>query len=365
MRRSPTLLASLLLVLPALANGCTSSTTPDAGADTGTGSDTSTPPGDSSTSTDTGTAVDSGTFVPGGERFTIDWGPVTAAPGEENTRCVVARMGNPEMVRIGQIINDLGPASHHMIVYRTADTMERLEPFECTPFVDTLDPSEGAPLTVSQSAEETITLPEGVAYTLDVNQMIRLELHYINTTPDPIEVTASTTFVSIAPETFEHEADFLFIGNPDIDIPPRTSWTLGPTYFPLPADLAGSEFFSITGHTHQYGTDVYVETADSASGTGTPVYDVAGWLWDEPETVYHEPAFRVPRGGGFRFTCEYDNTSDNRLGFGESANDEMCFFWAYYYPSQGAKVCVHSDEYSIDICCPGNPLCSLIEDFLM
>ena len=25
--------------------------------------------------------------------------------------------------------------------------------------------------------------------------------------------------------------------------------------------------------------------------------------------------------------------------FGESANDEMCFFWAYYYPSHGTHVC--------------------------
>jgi hypothetical protein len=308
--------------------------------------------------------VDSGTFVPGGERYTLNWGPVSVPAGRENTQCIIARLGNPEQVRIGQIINDLGTASHHMIVYRTADTVEQLAPFDCDPFVDTLDPSSGSPLTVSQSAEETITLPEGVAYTLEPNQMIRLELHYVNTTGATAEVEASSTFVSIAPETFQFEADFLFIGNPDIDIPPRTSWTLGPSFFPIPADLAGVSFFSITGHTHRYGTNVYVETTDSESGTGTPVYDVPGWLWDEPDTIYHDPAFTVSRGGGFRFTCEYDNTSDSRVGLGESANDEMCFFWAYYYPSQGSKVCVHSDDYSIDICCPGSALCSVDEDFL-
>lgn len=321
----------------------------DSGAlDSGGGADTGTPP------------VDAGTFVPGGERFTVNWGPVTAASGEEDTRCIVARMGNAEQVRIGQIINDLGPASHHMIVYRVTDTVEQLTPFACDPFADTLDPSRGSPLTVSQSASETITLPEGVAYTLAADQMIRLELHYINTTPAPVAVAASSTFVSIAPETFQHEADFLFIGNPDIDIPARSTYTVGPSYFPLPGDLAAAEFFSITGHTHQYGTDVTVETTPGAGGAGSPVYDVAGWDWDEPDTVYHDPPFTVPAGGGFRFSCEYDNTSDSNVGFGESANSEMCFFWAYYYPSQGPKVCVHSDEYSVDICCPGSPLCSVI-----
>jgi hypothetical protein len=60
------------------------------------------------------------------------------------------------------------------------------------------------------------------------------------------------------------------------------------------------------------------------------------------------------------------NTSEQSVGFGESANDEMCFFWAYYFPSQGARVCVHSDQVSggIDLCCPGSPLCSLIENML-
>ena len=51
--------------------------------------------------------------------------------------------------------------------------------------------------------------------------------------------------------------------------------------------------------------------------------------------------------------------------FGESALQEMCFLWMYYYPSQGARVCMHSDQNpgggSIDICCPGPSLiCDLI-----
>jgi hypothetical protein len=39
----------------------------------------------------------------------------------------------------------------------------------------------------------------------------------------------------------------------------------------------------------------------------------------------------------------------------------MCFFWAYYYPDKGPKVCFHTDRVAggLDICCPGgSPLCS-------
>jgi len=299
-------------------------------------------------------------------RWTIDWGPVTVSPGSEDTRCVVRRLGNPGTARIGSIHNQLGNSSHHLIVYRTSDAEERPEPFACAPFTDTLDPSVGAPLAVTQRAEETITLPPGVAFSLDEDQMIRLEFHYINLTDEDQEVRARSTFEAISPEEFEHEADFLFIGNPDIRIPARSRATLGPTFFPLPERLHDVNFFSITGHTHRWGTNMQVDTVDAPDGTATSVYAPSRFLWDEPETVYHDPPFQVAPEGGFSFTCEWNNLSDRRVGFGESANNEMCFFWAYYYPSRGAQVCIHTDAYrgGTDVCCPGDALCALLPTFL-
>ena len=43
----------------------------------------------------------------------------------------------------------------------------------------------------------------------------------------------------------------------------------------------------------------------------------------------------------------------------------MCFFWAYYYPSNGSRVCAHTDRFGagFDLCCPdaGTALCSLLD----
>jgi hypothetical protein len=109
------------------------------------------------------------------------------------------------------------------------------------------------------------------------------------------------------------------------------------------------------------GTNVTVAAAETQNGPDKSVYDVPGWLWSEPQTVIHDPPFSVPKGGGFRFTCEYNNTGDQKVGFGEATTDEMCFFWAYYYPSQGSYVCLHTKQIAggYDMCCPGNTLCSL------
>ena len=87
-----------------------------------------------------------------------------------------------------------------------------------------------------------------------------------------------------------------------------------------------------------------VSTATGKTALVDSVYDVPGWLWSEPATVDHAPPFKLPANGGFTFTCNWDNTTTDTVKFGESANDEMCFFWAYYYPSQGDEVCFHTDR---------------------
>jgi hypothetical protein len=313
---------------------------------------------------DAGPVDQADAFVPPEGSFTIDWGPVEAAPGDEFTRCVTKRLDNETAVHIGSIHNVLGAVSHHLIVYRVADGVENDTPTPCAPFTDALDPSQGSPLMITQRHEELLELPEGVAFTFQPHQLIRLEMHYINAGTQPSTLTATSTFIQLPDSEFQNEADFLFIGNPDISIGAHQDFTLGPSYFPMPNDLAGIQIFAITGHEHQWGTGVTVATTTGASGPDTTVYDVDNFNWAEPETVRHDPPFTVPAGGGFRFTCNYRNDSDNAVGFGESANDEMCFFWAYYYPSHGSKVCAHTDMFgSLDLCCPGNPqLCAYLQN---
>ncbi|MEP7122198.1 MAG: hypothetical protein ABJE95_14860 [Byssovorax sp.] len=294
-----------------------------------------------------------------GDSYSVEFGPVTIASGQENTQCVVVKLDNPAMLHVGQIHNELSPGSHHLIVYRTADTMEQLTPFDCQPFADLLKPEKGSPLMVTQKHDDLLTLPKGVAFSFKPQQFLRLEMHYINTTNADIQVHAKSTFTSIVESEFTDEADFLFLGDPDIKVPAHGKQTLGPVYLPLQAEQVGAKVFGITGHTHQWGTNVQVSLADGKDGPDKVLYDVPGWTWSEPATVHLDPPVSVPAGGGFRFTCNYDNKGNTDAKFGESANDEMCFFWAYYYPSKGAFVCAHTDQFgSVDICCPGNPFCS-------
>lgn len=306
--------------------------------------------------------------APAPDPVSVSFPEITIPPGTEKTECVVLRLGNPTPIHVGAIHNVLGTGSHHLIVYRVSDTEEQRTPFECFPFTDTLDATKGSPLIVTQKEDDLLTLPEGVGYTLEANQMLRLEMHYINPAAQPKTITATTTIIPISDDDYRDEADFLFIGNPDISIPPMATRTLGPTFFQLPSELTDAKFFAMTGHQHQFGTNVQVATAVDREDPGTMVYDVPGWRWNEPKTEVFSPPLVVPPGGGFKFTCTWKNTTSRTLYFGESANDEMCFFWAYYYPSQGPKVCIYTervgDADGLSLCCPGHPLCAVAKEML-
>ncbi len=294
----------------------------------------------------------------------VDFGPIKVAPGVERTQCVTKKLGNTRKIHVGRFQNRLGDASHHLIVYRVNDTVEQPKPVDCRPFADTLDPTKGAPIMISQKAEDELVLPKGVGFAMEANQLVRLEMHYVNASATEKTVYATSAMVPMNEADLKDEADFLFVGNPDIRLPPRSKTTLGPTFLKLPESHTGVNFFALTGHEHSLGTDVKVAVAPDKTGAGTPVYDVPGWLWNEPKTVVHDPPFTVPPGGGFRFSCSYDNVTDKQVGFGESAGNEMCFFWAYYYPAKGPRVCLHTDQVpgGLDACCPGSSvICNMLK----
>jgi len=335
------------------------------GCDDG-GDDTTDGDGDGTTIDGGNGAVDAApagdAFVPPQGSFSVNWGPVSIPPCGETTQCGTVKLANPAQIRVGKIHNSLMGGSHHLFVYRVNTGTENTTPVDCQPFADTLDPAKGSPLMITQVHEETLQLPAGVAFTLAPDQLIRLEMHFYNPGDAPLDVSATSTFIPMPEAQFENEADFMFVGTIDIDLPAGQAKTIGPKYFPIPAAFASSKFFAITGHTHQMGLNVKVATATGAGDPGTPIYDHQDWLWNEPETTYFDPGFSLPAGGGWKFTCDYNNTSNQSVGFGEGVNDEMCFFWAYYYPSQGSRVCFNTSQAGgQNVCCPGSPICSLIQ----
>jgi hypothetical protein len=240
--------------------------------------------------------------------------------------------------------------------------VEQTTPFDCVPFTNLLKAGGTVPLMITQQEDDTLELPAGVGLPFEPHQMVRVEMHYINTTASPIEVTATSTFHAMSEADFHDEAGFAMISNLSVEIPPQSEATLGPHFFAAPAMLEGVKFFGFSGHVHKLGTSVRVEAADGKDSPGEAVYDPPTFAWNEPPVVYHDPPVEVPSGGGFRLSCSWNNPTPKTITFGESANDEMCLFYTYYYPNRGSVGCAHTDMIAggYDFCCPGDAICSMI-----
>jgi hypothetical protein len=314
-----------------------------------------------------------------GTVYSLQWGPVTVPSGvagtgsghSEDTQCIILQLPNTLELKVHEIHNTLSNGSHHMIVYKDdMDTAEQTTPTDCQPFTGALNTTGNiAPVVITQKQDDDIVLPDGVAYTFAPNQFVKIEMHYINSSDSPEVVTGTVEFVAADGATIHDEANILFTGTPDVGhqpggsddfngVPPGQSTTHEFFTLPVDVDLSTSHVYAVTGHEHKWGMGVTVNVGASPTGTLTPVYDPATFLWSEPPT--QDGDFSVPTGGGFDFSCTWVNTSGVNVKFGESANDEMCFFWAYYWPSQGSKVCIHTDnpaytKYGVqDICCPSD-----------
>jgi hypothetical protein len=252
------------------------------------------------------------------------------APGVEGTRCVKVRLENAAPINIAKIHNVLGAHSHHFVLSMVDDPSQtEQELYECPPF---RAPLTGAPLTVTQKSDEQITLPQGVGYALGEHQLMHLELHYINASSETADVSAQAELYPLRSDEPVQRAGFMIVGDLNIKIPPHTMYSNGDVYAAQPKDLAGVHYYAVTGHTHRLGKMVRVGVADAKDADTNWIYEPPTFDWDAPPVQYLEPALQIPDGGGFHLRCDWDNTTDDTVLYGESALTEMCFFWVYYYP---------------------------------
>ena len=205
-------------------------------------------------------------------------------------------------------------------------TEEQPEPFDCNPFSDTLDPTKGAPLMITQKEEEVLSLPTGVAFTLEANQMVRLEMHYLNAGDQPLAIGGTVTLDLADANAALAPVALTFTGNGAISIPAHTTAHLTSEHA-LPA---GTRLFATTAHTHQWGRHATVELLRSA-GDPSPLvlHDSTDWA-DRPLDQF--APITIGPDARLRLTCDFDNQSDQTVNFGLSAEDEMCFLWAHHVP---------------------------------
>ena len=258
---------------------------------------------------------------------------VMIQPGEDVEYCeVVVLPGGPsDTYHVNRFSSEMTTGSHHLIVAAIepgsetdaqAEPGDRVECFGPSPFGDDLIDVTGQQLPYHEES-----FPPGVGRVYTGGQKVVFNYHYLNTSDEPLLARAAVNFHTTDAASVEKIAE-----------------TFGKIYFPISVPPGESRSYEVsctmstdvmvhklTRHTHQWGTDFPVYFS-GGERDGELIYTSPNY--EDPDFVFAEPIL-VEAGQGFRFVCNYVNTTTGTLTFGESASHEMCIlFGTMYSPTE-------------------------------
>jgi hypothetical protein len=313
----------------ALSMGCSS---PASDASGGGGNGTTT-----STSATTGVSTGTGMACPDGKLcldppnpgFQIQSVGEVIQPGSDIEYCEVVQLpGKPtDEYFVNRFEVGMTNYSHHLIVAAAipgSATEKALTPGmkkKCTgPDVFGGDLYS---VTGSQHPYHDERYPDGVGKKFQGGQMMIFDYHYFNSSTAPVQARAAVNFHTVDKAKVTKLAHTFGFYNLSIFIPPNTekSFTKQCTFT---QDVMVSK---VVRHTHKWGTDFSVDYF------GGPNDGQHIWTTSSYEDTDHvlDPPVLMKKGTGFKFTCNFKNTTANLLKFGLTASDEMCILFGTWY----------------------------------
>jgi len=282
--------------------------------------------------------------------------------GGEDENCVFVETTNDKPVYLNSYHARMRPGSHHLIV-TVVDSLdpgvELGEPVSCNQsgaigsrwLLASQDPQldigttggdfDGAP---AQPGD-----PDYAAGTkIPPRSILRIDMHYLNPTDQPILREAWLYVNEVAEEDVEVSVDMITFLQSSINVPPNTTGTttgIGSCSAPTERYVG-----LVTGHFHENGTRFTIWA--TRDGKREKVYET--FDWESPGNgVYMDRAdnpplgdpgapwgadsgyLRLAPGDSLDWQCEFDNPTDEVVGRGDQGRDQMCNLFGFYYPSDG------------------------------
>lgn len=175
---------------------------------------------------------------------------------------------------------------------------------------------------------ESLEFPDGVAFRVTNNEVV-LDTHYYNTSDQPITIELVYDFYTMPEEQVTNEVvpnvylflDFLIEANTQHDLVADCDWF-------------GGEISAIMPHMHEWGVGYDVKFMDDAGEVVSNPYNLSGFNLPESDiTVYEDLITETAGATTVQFTCTINNTNDHPMCMGTGEN-EMCFLFAYTYPTE-------------------------------
>jgi hypothetical protein len=225
-------------------------------------------------------------------------------------------------LEIARLEHQYSTGGHHVLAYRSSTPADKVSPdvFDCGDVAGPL-------FYTTQSATESTAFPAGVGVKFAKGEVVRLELHYLNTTSAETEPEAKLN-LWFAETKLTAEAGSFFMYDRDIAVPAHGKATTR-MHCEIPTDISIN---SILPHVHTRGTAerIYI----SGKGLDTPKLILTSKGYDDLETrSFKDAPIVVKAGQALDFECDYQNDTDQGIVEGPSKTaNEMCMILGDYYP---------------------------------
>ena len=236
--------------------------------------------------------------------------------GEEAFKCQTFANPFGESVDVFRTESHMPSGSHHMFAF-FEDGASDGTVFDCSG--SDLNPH----LHGAQTPDYVRAYPEGVGFRLEAGEGLRFDMHWLNTSSQPITAKVELTIVAGAAGSARQQAGFLLLNNADIELSPHSKGTATRTC-PVPPNVNIIELIS---HMHQRATHFQAKTA-----SGKVIYESDDW--DHPTPARFSPPLSLGTDTSITWTCSYDNPDDFTVGFNPSAaTGEMCILNGVFFPA--------------------------------
>ncbi len=255
----------------------------------------------------------------------------TLAPGEETYICYTFRSPADRTVAISEVVSTSGFGEHHVALFQTAPE-EPDGTFECP----TLAKLNWQPIWAGGTGSPALTMPDGVAFKILPNTQYLVQLHLQNA-GDTTLTDHSEIELTYLPEQQADEAvaaGIYALGSFDITIPANTVGHTRSTQCIADREL---NVFAAFPHMHKIGKKIEFFHGPTEPAMES-IYKLDPWPFDDQPM---DPVdWKINVGDHMRTTCTWDNPSNEDVTFGDSSDDEMCFFVMFYYPFDALAGCI-------------------------